>query len=423
MLSLAMVGAVKAAGPDDQYLEIYNLIQQADGISNDAKTAAAQYGQAQAGLKKLQSFYPTWNKDVVDFRIGYVNDKLAALAKDLPQPAPAVVAAPAKTETPAVAMAAAEASKNDQQVADLTDQVRALTSAKTALEAKLKEALSVQPAPVDPKLDEEILNLKKEKDLLNAALQQKSTAGDDQVVAQLRARLAVLEAKPDPYTAEELALMKPVQARPVAEAAVPTSPPAPKRVVRSLKDLPPGAGAMMAEAQRAFVTGDFVTAEKKYSEVLNQDSKNVYVLSHIANAQLAAGHLDDCAKNVQTALSVDPDDAASLFLLGNLRMRQNKLDEALDALSHSAAINPTNATTQNSLGSVLSQKGMRQAAETALRKALQLDPVFPEAHFNLAIVYATQTPPFMELARWHYKKAQDLGYPKNPEIEKLLEAK
>ena len=211
MLSLAMVGAVKAAGPDDQYLEIYNLIQQADGISNDAKTAAAQYGQAQAGLKKLQSFYPTWNKDVVDFRIGYVNDKLAALAKDLPQPAPAVVAAPAKTETPAVAMAAAEASKNDQQVADLTDQVRALTSAKTALEAKLKEALSVQTAPVDPKLDEEILNLKKEKDLLNAALQQKSTAGDDQVVAQLRARLAVLEAKPDPYTAEELALMKPVQ--------------------------------------------------------------------------------------------------------------------------------------------------------------------------------------------------------------------
>ena len=72
---------------------------------------------------------------------------------------------------------------------------------------------------------------------------------------------------------------------------------------------------------------------------------------------------------------------------------------------------------------MLNQKGLRKPAEVALRKALQLDPTYAEAHHNLAIVYATQKPPFMELARWHYKKAVDFGHAKNPDLEKLLEAK
>ena len=69
----------------------------------------------------------------------------------------------------------------------------------------------------------------------------------------------------------------------------------------------------------------------------------------------------------------------------------------------------------------LSRKGLTKQAESALRKAIQLDPNFPEAHQNLAIVYATQKPPFIELSRWHYKKSLDMGQPKNAELEKILE--
>jgi tetratricopeptide (TPR) repeat protein len=330
---------------------------------------------------------------------------------------------------------------------------------KSVLEKKLKEALSVKPPEADPrelaKAEQTIVALTKERDLLAVTLEQKqsSTKESDtatselqKTVKQLRARLAVAEASAVPYTAEEMALLKKAEAKvvastapsgPVLVAPVQTTPspapaavtnqaaslPVPARAIRSVKDLPPGAGAMMAEAQRAFVAGDYAAAEQKYSEVLHQDENNVYVLSHLANAQRAAGHLEDCEKNVQRALAIDPDDAASLFMLGNLRLGQNKLDEALDALSHSASINPTNATTQNSLGSVLGQKGMRKPAEAALRKALQLDPAYPAAHYNLALVYALQNPPFMELARWHYKKAIDLGYPKTPDLEKLLAEK
>ena len=62
-------------------------------------------------------------------------------------------------------------------------------------------------------------------------------------------------------------------------------------------------------------------------------------------------------------------------------------------------------------------------AEAALRKAIQIAPGYGEAHSNLAVIYATQQPPFVELARWHYQKALASGLPQNPEIEKFLDPK
>jgi Flp pilus assembly protein TadD len=192
-------------------------------------------------------------------------------------------------------------------------------------------------------------------------------------------------------------------------------------VVHSIKDLPPGAGALMADAMRASMERDFARAESKYLEILGQDEYNVYVLAHLANAQFAEGHLEDCEKTVNRALAVDPEDPASLYLLGVLRYRQEKLDAALDALSRSAKLNSTNAGTENYLGCVLADKGQRTAAETALRKALELDPDYADAHYNLAFVYATEKPPSPGLARWHYKRAKDLGHAKSPALEKLLD--
>jgi Tfp pilus assembly protein PilF len=66
---------------------------------------------------------------------------------------------------------------------------------------------------------------------------------------------------------------------------------------------------------------------------------------------------------------------------------------------------------------------MRGPAETALRKAIQLEPNYPAAHNNLAVIYASQQPPLVELARWHYQKALAAGHAKNPDLEKMLSPK
>jgi tetratricopeptide (TPR) repeat protein len=186
------------------------------------------------------------------------------------------------------------------------------------------------------------------------------------------------------------------------------------------KELPAGAGALMAEATLDLRQQKFKEAEEKYNEVLRQDENNVYVLAHLASAQYEAGEMDACEKTVLRAISLDPDDANSQYLLGVIRYRQTRLDDALAALNRSVKSNPTNSGAQYYLGSVLFEKGQRPAAETAFRKALQLDPEYADAHYNLAYVYATETPPSLELARWHYKHAIDLGHVKNDAMEKLL---
>jgi cytochrome c-type biogenesis protein CcmH/NrfG len=112
-----------------------------------------------------------------------------------------------------------------------------------------------------------------------------------------------------------------------------------------------------------------------------------------------------------------------LFVLGHLRAVQGRPGDAVDALSLSAKLNPEKPETFYFLGLALVEKGQRQAAETALRRAIQLKPNWGQAHYQMAFVYATQQPPFKELAQWHYQKARDGGAPRNPELEKLIEGK
>ncbi|MDP6252116.1 MAG: tetratricopeptide repeat protein, partial [Verrucomicrobiota bacterium] len=96
--------------------------------------------------------------------------------------------------------------------------------------------------------------------------------------------------------------------------------------------------------------------------------------------------------------------------------------EARDHLTKAVKLNPEDASTQQFLGLALKELGQRKAAETALRKAVQIKPGFAEAHHNLAVVYATQKPPFIALAKFHYEKAVTGGHKKNADLEKILGA-
>ena len=233
-------------------------------------------------------------------------------------------------------------------------------------------------------------------------------------LATLRAKVNVLEAQPIPFTPEELALFR----RPeVASLASSTG----NGDKKSKPKLPSGSADLIAEAQKLFSQHHYDEARQKYLDVLKLDPKNVYTLANLATIELEMDKLDDADKHVLLALAVKPKDAFSLGVLGNLRFRQAKYDEALEALSHAAQLNPNDAEIQNFLGVTLSQKGQRGPAETALRKAIQLDPEYGSAHNNLAVIYLTQNPPQIELARWHYQKALAAGQARNQDLEKMLE--
>ena len=63
---------------EDQYLQIYNLIQQGDSLSKNGQSEKAliKYRQAQTALQNFQRVYPDWNTKVVSFRSNDLAQKL-----------------------------------------------------------------------------------------------------------------------------------------------------------------------------------------------------------------------------------------------------------------------------------------------------------------------------------------------------------
>jgi tetratricopeptide (TPR) repeat protein len=229
-------------------------------------------------------------------------------------------------------------------------------------------------------------------------------------VATLRTRLAVDETQPVPYTDEELSLFK--QAPPTI--------PGPEAQEKSIKELPAGSAELVAEAGSFFAAKKYDQAEKDYLKILDRDRNNGIALANLATIELQQNKLDDAEKHIKLALAEAPNDGYNIGVLGYIQFQQGKYDDALDTLSRAAKLDPQNPQVLNFMAGCYNHKGLRQQAETALRKALQLDPGNAEAHNNLAVIYLSQNPPLVQLARWHYQKALDGGQPHNPELEKTL---
>lgn len=325
----------------------------------------------------------------------------------------------------------------DRQLAEVTAQVAALQSDKevlrrrnAVLESQIKRLSVVKPASSTTASSDQTARLK-QLEIERATLEAKLASAEEELrgrrpsksvspqtadlngqLETLRARLEVLEAKQVPYTAEELALLK--------KPAMPLATSPHRNAQRSVTELPAGAAKLVAEARADFAAQHFDQAEQKYLEVLKKDKNNVYTLANLATIQLQLGHLEEAEKHVRRALAQDPDDAYSLMVLGEIEFRQAKYDDALAALSRAAKLDPRNAEIQNYLGVTLSQKGLREPAETALRKAIEINPDYASAHNNLAVIYLSEKPPLVSLARWHYNKARAAGLPRNPELEKML---
>ncbi len=600
LLALLCGSAVsRADGPDDEYVRIYNLIQQADALAEDGRgeLARQKYAEAQTELDRVQKAYPGWNAQVVQFRLNYVTEKLgpAKTAQKPIQQEPGEKSAPASAE-PA------------DRIRMLLEHIRQLTADKELLQAKLKEALSAQPAAVDPRelarSEEKIKSLRKEVEVLTVNLKKAEAKPDKSIdpaafdqakqgltaanqklahqieivasltlerdalqrrlqtfadgadvkalrgeneslkgqvtelqikadelkqrlsgaqayLAALQARHSdlvserkVLEARPNELAPrrdtelvkktrtleKELAdarraaqtnadLISVLQSalrraqeekaalageRKQAKAPPANSPAAPPTAERghieplthpiavlparldalearavtyspeelalfktpdatsanthsnddkkSSGKLAAHARLLVSEAERAFAARHYDEAEKKYAQAMRLDEENVLIRANLAASQIEQNRLAEGEANLKRALAGDPKNAVSLSLLGVVRVRQHKYDEALDLLSQSAQLDPQNADTFRYLGVTLAEKGLRRPAESALRRAVQLAPENGEAHHNLAIVYATQRPPALELARWHYQKGLASGHPKDSKLEQMLSA-
>lgn len=188
--------AVAQDSPEDQYITIYDMIQQAD-LLNDAaniREALPKYKEAQDALKKFQSAYPTWNTKIVKFRLNYLASKVGPLEVGT-EPAP--VAEPTVTAKPAVTLSP----ETGSQIQSLREQLRQAQLEKADLEKQLRQISEAKSSAstASQALAEaqgRIASLQQENDRLKTDIkQQLPVSSQNEVALMERASRALAEAK------------------------------------------------------------------------------------------------------------------------------------------------------------------------------------------------------------------------------------
>jgi Tfp pilus assembly protein PilF len=405
------------ASANRQLAEQKTLVTKLESDKQSLELRLKNGGQDPEAFAALQAENQLLKKQVADFRSVTPKGKNAELTRQLTEARAQIAALESDKEMLRLEKEALE--NHSKQIATAASPASASVSTAAAASVPLVPVVAKSQDPVRvQQLEEERAALQKK---LEAAYKElygtKGKAASSRVqdlqnqIERLQARLDAFEARQIPFSTEELALFH----RPDSSLATNSAP-----TKRSVHELAPAAAALVLEARRYFSAGQYDKAEQNYESVVSQDEKNVPALANLAMIQIEHNHLDAAQTNIDKALALDPKDAYSLSVLGNLKFRQAKYDEALDALSQAAKLDPQNAEIQNYLGLTLSEKGLRGPAEAALRKAIQIEPGYGSAHNNLAVIYLTQQPPAIELARWHYQRALASGFGRNPELEKML---
>lgn len=188
-----------------------------------------------------------------------------------------------------------------------------------------------------------------------------------------------------------------------------------------LPEISPELKALLTQARDAFVGGNFAAAEKLYQQVVEQQPENVLALANLGVSQFRQGKLTAAQLALERAIKVSPTDAFSLTTLGAVMIEQNRIEDAVAYLERANQSAPDDPIALNYLGVASSQLGQFGKAEQSLRRAITVKPDYAEAHFNLAVIYATAKPPSIALAKRHYEKALELGARPDKRLAAMLQ--
>jgi tetratricopeptide (TPR) repeat protein len=187
-------------------------------------------------------------------------------------------------------------------------------------------------------------------------------------------------------------------------------------------ELSPEVMALITEARDQFVKGNFAQAENLYQKFVELQPNSVVALANLGVAQFRQGKLTAAQLALEKAIAVDPKDAFSLTTLGAVMIEQSRIEDAIGYLERANESKADDPITLNYLGVASSQLGQFGKAEQSLRRAITVNPEYAEAHFNLAVIYATAKPPSIALAKRHYEKALELGSTPDQRLAAMLQA-
>ena len=127
----------------------------------------------------------------------------------------------------------------------------------------------------------------------------------------------------------------------------------------------------------------------------------------------------ECLELVEDALEqrIKPETALHIFKgvdYGNKEMH----DEAIAELKRAIEINPNYAKAHYNLGIAYGRKGMDDEAIAEYKRAIEINPNYAKAHNNLAVEYYYKEEYYLAIE--HCDRAIELGYRVHPKLLELL---
>ncbi|MFZ0436158.1 MAG: tetratricopeptide repeat protein [Chthoniobacterales bacterium] len=179
----------------------------------------------------------------------------------------------------------------------------------------------------------------------------------------------------------------------------------------------PGEKNLIARAERAFSAGNLKEAEALYAKASATTPDSVPLLVSLAAVKTRLGKTEESRTLLRRALSHDLGNGAAWLLLGMNALEQNNDAEAVADLMQAVCHDGKNPRAHNYLGIAAGRRGWSEVSEQELRRAVELNPDYADANFNLAVFYIGRTPPLIEQARRHYQRALDLGATRDAALE------
>ncbi len=176
-----------------------------------------------------------------------------------------------------------------------------------------------------------------------------------------------------------------------------------------------------AEGIEAFQSGNYQGAQEAYLRVLKIEPDNLPALVNLGATEYRLGNSEESERLLRRSLQLKADNPTAWLNLGILYLERGEPMRSLAAIAQAVVHAPSDPVARNYLGVAAGRNGWFDAAETELRRAVELQPDYADAHFNLAVFCLEREPPAVELARRHYRKALEYGAAPDPLIEKALQ--
>ena len=193
--------------------------------------------------------------------------------------------------------------------------------------------------------------------------------------------MKALELKPDfPEAQQRLQYLQ--QNRPLVAASL-------EELEQSVVDDPEDLDDRLLLGQAYLTAKQWEKAAAELEVVVKGDNKNHKALFDLSNAWLAAGNKDkaiDCLIQLEERV---PMDAGVRFRLAELLLDNQEEELAVKEYRNAVDMQPNNAAFQFRYGVALKEADREDKAEQAIRRALEIQQVFPNAHHELGMLEYT----------------------------------